>query len=123
MPFRNTDFLLFGIGAAIAIILILVPFSRARHEMPQWSRWAWWAAGISGLGWSALGFARLVWSSSLTEHQQQFLKRDRSFVGGFLLGILFTLIVSGELRRASRALEHFKPSKHGPNNGEKSDVA
>jgi hypothetical protein len=70
-----------------AICFIVSPFDRSRVRAP-WSRWVSWTVAAVILVLAVDGFAEklqllppILWSS----------------IGGFALGLLFTLIVSGQL--------------------------
>ncbi|HET8546671.1 MAG TPA: hypothetical protein VFL57_01630 [Bryobacteraceae bacterium] len=69
-------------------------FDRSRQRAP-WARWLFLAAGCSLVIRAACGFAIdfHVWPPVLA----RCLRDLKSLVGGFIVGLLFALIVSGEL--------------------------
>ena len=97
-PFKIAVLFIVAVGA---IAFCAFPFTKSGRSAPRWVGRAFVVAGVCILAWSTFGLLLLAQATAFSAAVQQWLYEAKTRLGALGVGVLVTLLISGQLFKRS----------------------
>lgn len=89
---------IFGIFGTIFGVLFIIESISKNNDKPRWTSSAFFFAGLCSIIWSIIIFIQLYGLSFLSTTAFLLLNQIKTLLAGFIVGILFVLMIAGQLK-------------------------